>query len=396
MYGLVLYPYYLKEKIKKAGTNYDYEKFLIDNNFYSIYSTYYSSYRQNNIAFLDWGKKPLEVFDIKPELLVNKFGNGIQKTINLIFAARKINIILLSLAVVTTYLIYLKLSNVFIASFGAVIYGFNYFIITSGLRAQSEGLFLTLFNIALLFLILFLCGTKKYFYLALIFSFVTALLTQTKLNGIMLLFCFDLLFVSKIIYFFITGDKNIKIFRLVSLFLMVNILTVFFFISLHPFLYKNPVGNTIFMYQHRMREAIKQSQELPSPQMPPSLLPSFTSRIAAIYQFSFNVGLMNFLNLNSRTRLNFQKMSVIFFVLGFIYIFFRIWKQKKIFHPLSFFILSFIMIQLITANYLILNIDRYFIYFIIFFNFIIVVGLIFLVKVFYYLFKSLYQSFFYP
>lgn len=96
-YGLYLYPYYLKTKKNNQYKNYI--DFLIDHNFY-----YTEGIENEKLKikrnFIDWGKNPAEVTNVSAYFLINKFGDKLEKTINLIYQVRQANVYLLSFAVV--------------------------------------------------------------------------------------------------------------------------------------------------------------------------------------------------------------------------------------------------------------------------------------------------------
>ena len=206
MYGAAIYPTYLKYKEKLSKKNIDYAQFFIDHNFYQVDGEKYEKYKENNYQFIDWEKGKFVDFDASASQLVNKYGQNFQKTIDLIFTARKINVYLLSLNVVIVYYISVFCFGLFPSLLISLLFGSNNFIIEACLKAHSEGLFLFLFNLDLLILIL---TVKKNRLFSILFAIVTGLLWQTKINGVMMLIIFNTVFLTKMAINWFKSNKKI-------------------------------------------------------------------------------------------------------------------------------------------------------------------------------------------
>jgi len=368
LYGLAIYPYYLNYKKNKEV---DFIEFLIDHNFYKVSSLKYKNYKSKKVDFVEWGKNPKEVFDVSPDYLIKKFGKNIQKTIDLIFAARRINIFILSFNVLVVYFLSFILSNSsFISFLTALFFGTNILVVSASLRAQSDGLFLFLFNICLLFLVLFFRKNRYPFKIGLLFFIFSAFLNATKINGVMMVFIFDLLVIIVLIYNYIF--KNKIVYRLLKTLIVGNFLFIFLFIAHHYLLLKLPIKGTILLYKHRQQQALHQARY----ELPDTALWTFKDRLKALYTNFFSTeGVRNFnnyypiKNLIDKHHRFFSKFFLITFILGFIV--FVIKKGEEFW----FFILTFIFLIIITGFYLLLNWDRYllsFYFFIIFHYFILI------------------------
>lgn len=356
IYGLILYPHYLKSKKIFNQKEYSYTHFLIDHNFYKIYSYQYEQYK-NKINFIEWGKKPWEVMDVSPDYLIKKFGQGIKKTVYLIFIARKVNVYILTLNVLVVYFLSFVLSNsMLIAFLTSLFFGTNTLIVTASLRAQSDGLFLFLFNLCLLFLVLFFKNKKHSFKIGLLFFFFAALLNATKINGIMLVFIFYfiafLMLVERWVF------KNIIEFQILETLIFGSFLFLLVFICHHPLLIRQPIKGTVLLYKHRQETALHQARY----ELPETALWSFKERMMAIYNnfFSGN-GVKIFNNYYPLHRLinKYPYFFSKFFLISFISGFFLFIKEKRKEH--WYFIISFILTITFMGFYLLLDWDRYYI-----------------------------------
>ncbi|MCM8787962.1 MAG: hypothetical protein NC935_07945 [Candidatus Omnitrophica bacterium] len=370
LYGFVLYPKYLSYKKEEKLKNYDFAKFLIDHNFYKISSKEYEYYKNSKNEFINWGKNPREVFDVSPEFLIKKFGSGIKKTINLVYAARKINILILSLTVVIVYLLSVILSkSKAVAILTSIFYGTNILIVNASLRAQSEGLFLFLFNLSLLLLILFFQNDKNSFKIGLAFFSVSAFLTATKLNGLMMPVIFNLIGFFIFIYKFF--NKNKVCTKILKTLLFGNILFFFVFVFHHPLLIKNPLNGLILLFNHRYNTALHQAEY----ELPETALWSFKDRILAIYKNFFSEKEIIYYNNYFIFKNLISKHPKIFsylFLLSFIGGLFLFIKEKiKLFW---YFLVTFALIILFMGFYLMLNWDRYFVHLHFFQIFFIIYG----------------------
>ncbi len=369
LYGLALYPSYIKEKTKHK--NYDFIEFLIDNNFYQVQSKFYENYKDSKKNFVVWGRRPFEDFDVNSEYLINKYGSNFQNTVNLIFQARKINILFLATTVILIYFISLLSSNPFIAFFTSIIYGFSNLIVAFGLRAQSDGIFVFFYSLALLLLVLI--NKKKKFRLRLLlitlFAVTTALLSQTKLNGVLLLILFDLIFVIRtIIYFCKNKTEGIKK-NLLILFLS-NFIFIITFISIHPFLYDNPIKKIFILFQWRNTVALSQIKQFPN-----DYLSSYIDRVKQIFinflytkdpQIYNSILLPNGIFIFKNQVLIF--INNILFIFGLLFLLYSLFKKR--YSSSNIVLITFLFSIFAMSFFLYLNWERYLIQFVFFFIFI--------------------------
>ena len=381
MYGLVLYPRYLR--YKNIYPNSDYITFLIDNNFFEVNTNKYIAYK-NKINFIDWGKDPIKVFDVNPNLLLDKFGPDINKTIDLIYSARTINIINLSLSVVIAFILTKRISTLPISLMTSTFFGLNYLLITSGLRVHSEGLFILLFlfgiyETLLYFGKIFIKNTFSPHIILLGFSY--ALVSQTKLNGIMLLFFANFLLLSRAV---VQSIKN-KINKLKISTFNILVLNLFFFISfvsLHPYLQQSPLKNIMNVYKYKSVQASDQAKQYPD-----FNLTSFASRIKHIYyNFLLNpkehchYNGVYFFNLKSCSINIFFYAKLLAFIFGLIAFIYKTHLHRDVQNIL--FLMLFIFLQIVMGFYLVLDWDRYYVHLIYFFTFFTVYGSITIIRIF--------------
>ncbi|MCR4263283.1 MAG: hypothetical protein NUV98_01010, partial [Candidatus Roizmanbacteria bacterium] len=371
VYGAALYPSYLQ--YRRIYPDKDYIQFLIDHNFYSVESGKYAQYKKMNSSYIDWGRNPGEVFEITPERLQEKFGDGIKKTVDLIYTARKANIFLLSATLVFFYFIAKILTNYPTALLAVFLLATNNLFIKAGIRAFSEGTFIFLFTLSILLMLRHVAtnkivGKTNLIYIV-VLAAITALLTLTKLNGIMMLIflisyysCFLLYSLFKKKYY-IASHVFLNITLSIGIFLIV-------FISLYPTLYSNPLEKIHSLYTHRWNVAMDQT-ELPDQQK--YYLPTYTSRITSIYSYLFlsrenycrSNFIVSFYFICMRSQLPFNFISLGAFILGGIYLVRQAMSRKK---EYVFIVILFVFIQLVMGKYLLLKWDRYYIQLLIFIN----------------------------
>ncbi len=389
MYGAVLYPYYLK--LKKEKKYKEFIQFLIDHNFYEEELDNYPQYQQyknNNKNFVDWSKVYNPDFHVTTTSLRKKIGPKIEKTIDLLLKARKINIYILSINIVIVYfLTYFLTNSLLISLITSFFYGNNYLIIDASLKAHSDGLFTLLFNISLLFLILYFKNKNHPIKYAIFFAISVALLNSTKINGVMLIIIFNLLllfdFLKKYLY-----KKRENLFKIILNFLLVSFIFLNLFILHHPFLIKNPIKNTLFLYEHRKITGLQQSEEFKEYKLKTkkerllTIWRNFLGKAANHYSsYKF---IENFIEKKPRI---YSMIIKILFIVGFILFLFQ--RGKKFW----FFITTFFLVQIIMSFYLFLNWDRYFIHLVFFFCLFPLYSLKILEELFYRLLKS-YKLFF--
>jgi len=377
MYGAAIYPTYLKYKEKLSKKNIDYAQFFIDHNFFQVNGEKYEKYKENNYQFIDWEKGKFVDFDASASQLVNKYGQNFQKTIDLIFTARKINVYLLSLNVVIVYYISVFCFGLFPSLLISLLFGSNNFIIEACLKAHSEGLFLFLFNLDLLILIL---TVKKNRLFSILFAIVTGLLWQTKINGVMMLIIFNTVFLTKMAINWFKSNK--KIVGHILLLFNVNLLTLLVFVNTNFFIMKSPIKNILIYYQERNEQSQQQAAAYPLDK-----LSSPKERIIAIYKnfiydpFYFRAS--DFFPAKINQIMNTTIYKLIYrtsLLLGFGGVFISFFKKKKK-SNIIFLLVVFFLIQLIMSQYLILNWDRYFIQISLFFIIFYVQGLVNLTKI---------------
>ena len=260
IYGLFLYPDYLKEK-KFKGKDYDMVRYLIDHNFYDDqFLNWPSRYKYNKYlgkSFVLW--RASDASEQPLNNLLRTYGSNFEKTIDTIFRARLGAVIFLSLSVVIAYFIFiLAFNSYFISILLSFLYGLSSFVIFYGIVAGTESIYLFFFNLTLLSLICFFSGKKQRFIFIVISTISCALLNQTKLNGI--------LFIPLIVILLTIDsfEKNIKLW-FIKVFLTVGLFILIYFIS-NPFLYSNFIRKVIFQYRWTYNTSLDQQLNLFRPQ----------------------------------------------------------------------------------------------------------------------------------
>ncbi|GAB4219473.1 MAG: hypothetical protein Fur009_5810 [Candidatus Microgenomates bacterium] len=373
VYGAWIYPLYIIEKTKQKQS-FSYTQFLIKNGFYEDNENFKNNYSKlkDNIMLLKIDEKE----DGYVKDWIEKYGNKIIKPLNLIYYARLLNIFLLAGAVILAYYIAFYYKGLIFAIFFSFFYGFNSLIISTGLKAHSEALFLFTFNAAIFFMINYFIKNRRFIYL-LLFSLFSSLSMSTKLNGGFLLVIF--LMANFILLIFC--KEKIKIFLHSLIFLLIGLII---FISLNPFTYSNPLKNTLFMFENRFKTAVFQSKVF---------YHSFISQDQAIKKifenFYFSEKSQYF---NKIYFIKSKKYGLYFFVLfiiGFISLLKDIFKKNLV--ALIMFV-SFLIILFFMNYYLILDWDRYYVHLVLFFVFFQLNGLFVLFKLF---FQSIFPQIFF-
>lgn len=242
IYGMAIYPSYLKEKLIKGG-GYDMVQYLIDHNIYQRrfmneksrlkYDPYVTE------KFIYWHDDGVSISS-----LLSRYGEGLRKTVDLIFLARTASVLVSSATLIIIYLLYLKLfGGLIIPLLLTVLYGLSSLISTYSTIAYSEGVYMLFFNIALLTITLYFSGIRRKGIFLIVFATAAAFLNQTKLNGIILL-----LSVLLVVNLDLIASKYdlkklyIKNFVIVHIFIVI-------YIVLNPMLYRDPVNNMLFQYK---------------------------------------------------------------------------------------------------------------------------------------------------
>lgn len=348
-FGLWLYPIYVRQ-MEASAQSFEYAHFLIRNGFNEVIDeaagniriAYLNSQKSSRVPQINEGEKG------SSSEYIAKYGLGALKPIALIHHSRILNVILLSGAITVAYFMVLQFMGFIPAILFSIFYGFNTLIITTGIMAHSEALFLFTFNAAFLFMCLYFSRRKVSYLLA--FSLFAGLCMSTKLNGIAVA-VFFLIFNSMV---FIFNQKKTLHHFIAGFFPLFISLVIF--IWLNPFTYPDPIKNTLYMFDSRMKTALLQSndssnQSLSSPQM----------RMRAVFQnFYIEAPQYNsliFFNISYKNQY-YAPCLFILFVFGFLHSLFLAFR-KNIFHIL--FVSSFIFQLMAMSYYLIINWDRYFV-----------------------------------
>ena len=255
IFGMFIYPDYLREKHKSDG-GFDMVRYLIQRNVYEQRfmneetHNAYSGYLSNKKLF--W--KPSYADSKKLNDLLVTYGQNFNDTISLIFRARMASVLLSSISVVVVFLLYSKLfKSTVMGLILTLLYGLSSLIVTYGTIAYTEPLYLLLTNLILLITV-YIVTSKKYpvFYTILLTVFL-ALLNQTKLNGVlMLIITYSLVFIKHLV-------KNIRLI-LITLFGLINIFALVY-IGTNPTLYKQPLNRIIKQYEWTFMVNIDQQSD---------------------------------------------------------------------------------------------------------------------------------------
>jgi hypothetical protein len=345
MYGLVLYPTYIREKETiKNFPNPSFRNFLQSRSLYGTLSNVPSS----AIIFQDRDSGDEDYY-------YHKYGERVFKTLELIYRARIINFILLSASVIIFYFIMMQHVKSGIALVFAFIYGYNSQLIYSGIKAHSEALFIFLFNASIFLLLRYFAGGKPLKSLFL-FSMTVGLCMSTKLNGLLLLFS----------YYILEIWQNIRRIRYPALIQNMNrimlstTIALFIFIILNPFTFSNPFMRGLEIFEFRRKTSISQSKIFPE-----ASLPDPFSRIRKTYNVFFSptdinyIGTINFFGDSGRYA--FIRIAIFF---GGVAVELRkIYQKSKI----SLVIMTFFFVSLgALSQYLVFNATRYHIHLLVF------------------------------
>lgn len=359
VFGLWLYPRYLYQK--RTEPTIDYIDFLIEHGFYDMNGLLkYEKFRDSVPGYTTlWGNGAGY-----SDELVARLGKNILKSIELIKSIRFLNSILLALSVTIMFLLFKNRKGLLFSLIFTFFYAFNSFILNWGLLAQSEALFLLLFNSSLFFLCKYIFHKNSIKNL-LFFSIFSGLCFSTKLNGIMLYFVY---IVQVIIFPDLNRAKSILFdaLRIITPLLI----SLIIFIILNPYTYPSPIQNIYTMFTHRENTA-----QLQSIMFPNVSLPNLPSRL----QFITKTFETNYLFLGDKIvgGIFDPLLTSILFVTGFIFEVGKIIKKDKF----SIFMFSlFTTIFVITVSYLQLAWPRYLIQLVLFFIYYQILGLLFYLK----------------
>lgn len=345
-YGLWLYPKYLQEKA--SDKNLDFNKYLINHGF--NYCSHIYKYRQ----YRDSLQKSFVTLKVAeggfPWELINKYGYGIEKNIEIVQYSRLLNILLLTISIITLFIFINKNRGYLLALIFSFLYAFNYLILSICLPANGDTLLLLLFNLALIVLFKYLYGGQKYKVL-LLFSILTGLCFSTKLNGIMLYFIFVVQFLA---LSSIKISKNNNFYATLFRLFLPLLISISIFILLNPYTYQSPLLNIQKMFNHRVEAVAYQSVVFPNVR-----LSNYSSRLLFVANTFFN----NHLFIDVYVTFVYKLFGVIFFAMGFVNELVQI-KKKNTFskYLLIFFILTFVF----TVAYLQISWERYLLFLILF------------------------------
>ena len=366
LYGAWLYPRYLRSEDGKNG--FGYGKWLSKNGLgYTVYynDDYDEFNKSNKVSYvLDWNDG-LVLGD-----MIAKYGNGIEPTLNVLRYARYLNVILLAINFLIIWRIGKELMRGIVPPLMLSLLVSNNSLLTeAGLKAQSDGLFVTLFNFCLLMLILYIRKNKlRYWWF---FCFAAGLLISTKLNGIMALIIggltlgYQLLIKRK----FYWKDMIIKFISMLAIPFTLLVL-------INPFTWSRPIGNSMFLFEHRAKTAVDQCLELPG-----NCIFTHFDRLNRILENFYSVENVHFFNypfgwpvLSMNIYLCLTIILGIFFIMGVIYCLADTKKRKSV-NWLMVSSLSVVLISMVF--YLKLDWYRYYIQLVLFVVYFQICGVIF-------------------
>lgn len=347
LFGAVNYPKYLKAK-KEKGVDYDYGLFLSECGFREIRGYKYPK---------------LPVYPEYHTYWKCREGSMAE---DLILSARRANIFLLSLNLILVYSLVLYVFGFIPAILTVILMGLNDFIITVNVVAHSESLFLFLFNLSLLLVFMIFFKKKERFWIYSLLGIVVGLLVQTKLNGLLVLLTFDILILGKL---FIKKKPIKESLKVITFVFYVNLLSWSVFVVSNPYLYKAPLANTMYLYDYRNKAVQDQVKNFPD-----SALGAYPSRILSIYKSYFTRFRSQESSYVFKNRADFVNDIITFFMSPLLFLVGLFWSLRKTKSRL--FIVVFIILQLITGLYLVLDWQRYYAHLALFFMAFSVVGLI--------------------
>ncbi|MDO8451453.1 MAG: hypothetical protein Q7S76_01140 [bacterium] len=366
-YGAWLYPLYLKEQSKRQEQGFDYTKFLIINGFYEVDERFEQTYRSYLEEHAGEVANFLETDDGFREDYRGKYGDKSLKTLDLISHARTINAFLLSGAVVAGYYILLRLGGLVPALVFSLSYGFNILLVTSGLKAHAEGLFVLLFNASLLAIIYYFTHQNRLRHVIL-FSILAGLTVSTKLNGIMVLISFIVLNLPSV---FRKNSKKIRGMLLSHMFLSI-VLSLLIFVNLNPYTFSSPVTKVQDMFDWRMATAGGQANLFQS-----ASLPTPASRITQIFDNFYNPERISSFNafLYAESRVPYSWVLFVLFLGGITSEVIRIKKDQN--KAAIILLVNFFLVLAFMSYYLLLDWNRYYAHLVFFFVYYQSMGLIF-------------------
>lgn len=335
--GLMLYGDYLKQKAIK-GADYDMAVYLMENKYQKVQMNKYKKYVDDAITN---GSQDYV------EMRINK---------NLAYRARIAHIVIFGLTLVGIYLLTYELFGFMTAIMTTFIIGICDYIISYAIIAQSEGLFLFFFVWGIYTIYKILYKENAHIGLYYLLGLILGLITQTKLNGAMLLLIFNIIALFKRVEF-----KRLFIVDATAF-------TTFFLVN--PFLWRDPIRNTQLLFSWRLKTAAYQAKLYTQ-----ECTGDYWQRLGSIYTHFFKginnkqVGLIfrnNFWWINHFVM--FVKSPIIFLI--------GLWESLKNNSKTRLFVMIFLMVQIIMGFYLKLSWERYYIHLAPFFISISSVGFI--------------------
>lgn len=320
-------------------------------------------------AFPPWNP---EDFKVSPKYLLNKYGTKFQETLDTLFLARKPNVLWLGLNTVIVYFLSLFFLGGVPSLLVAVLFGLNNLLIEMSLRAQTDGLFLFLLNLDLLFIMMTFNKNRNFF---LGVGIITGLLWQTKINGAMLLIIFNAIVALNFVFKWFWKKENK--FTVLLIILSTNILAFLVFVNTSFYLIQSPIKNTIDYYKIRLKEARSQAKEIPDARL--------DNPLTRIYAMSTNMT-VNYNYVSLSKHLIPKSISVLTSSKAFLILYFLFIVAGMIMAP-KILLGVFILTEVIMSSYLLLNWDRYYIQLYFFYIFFFVYGLMKFFKMLSYLSK---------
>jgi hypothetical protein len=277
VYGAMIYPKY--QQYKTSHPQHNYLMYMIDKSLYDTTDMVdeplfapYVSYQKNLDSYIDWK----EYIHGPNELYSKRHGPTFNQTLDTIYTARRINIIFLALSALIFYALTLRFMPIGASFITTLWFGANSLIVSSGLRAHNEGLFLLFFVSGLYLLVTQLTQTQvPSIRKSIVLGVVAGLCMASKLNGAMLSIYY--IFYSLLFAFLSWRQKQMR--RLLSWVISpIIVCLVMFgtFVLLNPFTYGNPISNTWRMYTYR-QEQVNRSHIYD----PTHVLPTIKSRLSS-------------------------------------------------------------------------------------------------------------------
>jgi hypothetical protein len=339
IYGLGLYPFYIKDKKNSKIHEFTYIDWLHQYNLFQDLTNRTPDWFVVNNQFVKFNQS------INNKFLKTDDNLLYLKSLKLINIARLISILFFSISSVIVYFISLIIIKKVSYSILVCLFYFTNGIVSEWVsKAMAEGILLFFFNLCFLFLLLWF--KRRLFILIFFLAVFISLLTQVKINGIVLFIFYN--FILFLDFF----KKNINIKILFLSFFTFNFIFFILFLLLNPFVYMNFPKNFLFLFLHRYNTMI--SHQIKFPQ---TALLNFHERIFFFFNSLIFPGfyMKTLFEKNGYSYLiNYFKLAI--FILGFIELLRRSFKDNFYFNLFIMFIFLFLIIII----FLYLNWSRYF------------------------------------